>query len=207
MSDWARVAVPSKGSLFVESDNTEHLIAPDDRYHAVCGAVLPKGYKEGLWGRQVWRLRTDACKACVSYLARPRVADSDPVIDRIRKLLALAGSPNEAEAALASQRAQELLAKHNLEIGVVDRAGTRDIEEMETELSVDNGVSWNYVWDVKAACDEMFDVRSSWRRDWAGRGIRWKIVFVGLGANVEAAMLTFSYLCASIDTLTAQRRE
>lgn len=38
----------------------------------------------------------------------------DKLIDTIRKLLALAGSSNESEAALALERAQALLLKHNL---------------------------------------------------------------------------------------------
>ena len=39
----------------------------------------------------------------------------DKVIDKIRKLFALAGSPNEAEAALAMEKAHELLRLHNLQ--------------------------------------------------------------------------------------------
>lgn len=37
------------------------------------------------------------------------------VLDRVRKLLALAGSPNPHEAALAAQRAQALVSRHRLE--------------------------------------------------------------------------------------------
>lgn len=41
---------------------------------------------------------------------------SDPaILDRVRKLLALAGSPNLHEAAAAAGRAQELIARHRLE--------------------------------------------------------------------------------------------
>lgn len=42
------------------------------------------------------------------------------IIDRIRKLLALATSDNEAEASLAAQKAQELLVKHNLSMSQVE---------------------------------------------------------------------------------------
>ena len=41
------------------------------------------------------------------------------LIERIRKLLALAESPNEHEAALASERAQALLAEHKLSLAQV----------------------------------------------------------------------------------------
>ncbi|MEQ1565975.1 MAG: DUF2786 domain-containing protein [Myxococcota bacterium] len=39
----------------------------------------------------------------------------DPVVDRVRKLLALAGSPNVHEAAAAAARAQRLIEAHRLE--------------------------------------------------------------------------------------------
>jgi len=42
-------------------------------------------------------------------------ADTDRVIDRIRKLLALAGSPNQHEAEIAMRKAHELMLRHNIE--------------------------------------------------------------------------------------------
>jgi hypothetical protein len=41
-------------------------------------------------------------------------ADGDRVLDRIRKLLALAGSPNQHEAELAMRKAHELMLRHNI---------------------------------------------------------------------------------------------
>lgn len=38
----------------------------------------------------------------------------DKLIQKIQKLIALSASPNEAEAALASERVKELLVKYNL---------------------------------------------------------------------------------------------
>lgn len=40
----------------------------------------------------------------------------DKIIDKIRKLMALAGSPNEHEALLAMEKAQSLIAEHKIEM-------------------------------------------------------------------------------------------
>jgi hypothetical protein len=44
------------------------------------------------------------------------------VLDRIRKLLALAGSPNQHEAELAMKKAHELMLRHNIEVARVNVA-------------------------------------------------------------------------------------
>jgi hypothetical protein len=49
--------------------------------------------------------------------------EPDRIVERVRKLLALAGSPNEHEARAAMAAAQRLMLKHNLE--VAGRAGAR----------------------------------------------------------------------------------
>jgi hypothetical protein len=51
---------------------------------------------------------------------------SDRVLDRVRKLLALAGSPNLHEAEAAMQRAHELMLRHNVEAAAA--AAARDFE-------------------------------------------------------------------------------
>lgn len=48
------------------------------------------------------------------------------VVDKIEKLLALAGSDNENEAKAAMMKAQELLAKHKIDKGQI---GRREEEE------------------------------------------------------------------------------
>jgi len=44
----------------------------------------------------------------------------DKILERIQKLFALAGSPNENEAAVAAQKAQELLTLHKLELADIE---------------------------------------------------------------------------------------
>jgi hypothetical protein len=54
----------------------------------------------------------------------------DKLIDKIKKLLALAESGNEHEAKLAAQRATELLTKHNLNMQQVQRSNDYTEEEL-----------------------------------------------------------------------------
>jgi hypothetical protein len=59
-------------------------------------------------------------------------ADREKLIERIRKLLALAdNNPSESEAAAALERASAIMAEHNLTMAHVDALGTGDerIEE------------------------------------------------------------------------------
>ncbi len=59
--------------------------------------------------------------------AGPPVPHADPIgvdraVDRIRKLLALAGSPNQHEAETAMRRAHELMLRHNIEAAGAERS-------------------------------------------------------------------------------------
>ena len=48
------------------------------------------------------------------------------IVDKIQKLLALTESSNEHEAALAAEKAHELLAEHNLSMAQVESAGKKE---------------------------------------------------------------------------------
>jgi len=58
-------------------------------------------------------------------------AEMERVVERVRKLLALAArNPNEAEATAAAAKAQELLAFYNLDMATVENvAGTSGARE------------------------------------------------------------------------------
>jgi len=58
--------------------------------------------------------------------------DRDALLEKIRKLLALAGSPNQAEAESAAAKAQELLAAYNLDMADVLKTGDRS--EIKEEI-------------------------------------------------------------------------
>jgi hypothetical protein len=119
----------------------------------------------------------------------------NPIIDKIRKLQALAnGATTEAEAALAASRVQELLAKHNLDLGLValnEDPGIRQTTEREWRRAPE------YISILASTCDVLFDVLHYRQGSKFGRAY----VFVGLKANVEAACLTFEYLIDSVESL------
>lgn len=117
------------------------------------------------------------------------------IIEKIRKIHALAErASTEAEAAVAAARVQELLLKHNLELGEVvlkeDPGGT-----------VEAGRAWHrtpgHATALASACNDMFDVLFYFRGGRAG----WRIVFIGLKDNVEAAAVTYEYLMESVEAL------
>lgn len=62
----------------------------------------------------------------------------DKIIDKIRKLMALAGSPNEHEALLAMEKAQTLIAEHKIEMH-------RVMEEQGPSTSNDPGAKIDQV--------------------------------------------------------------
>ena len=52
--------------------------------------------------------------------------ETAPIIEKIKKLLALANSSNEHEAALAASHAQRLLSEHNLAMADIEAAHRPD---------------------------------------------------------------------------------
>lgn len=56
---------------------------------------------------------------------------ADALVEKVRKLLALAESPNENEAALAAEKAQEFMLRHGIDMAQVAASGGR------TTISVD----------------------------------------------------------------------
>jgi hypothetical protein len=61
---------------------------------------------------------------------------TDTLVEKVRKLLALADSPNENEAALAAEKAQELMLRHGISMAQVAQASGKD-----KVLSVDEAQS------------------------------------------------------------------
>lgn len=121
----------------------------------------------------------------------------DKVKEIIRKCLALSSSPNEHEASLAMERAQELLLKYNLsEADVAAKEGRGSPEMVE----------------------ERFDImgRFLWRKDlvhtvaihnfcttyvFMGRGARDTVVIVGRQTNVTGVKEMVSWLLPQMERL------
>ncbi len=98
---------------------------------------------------------------------RCRTAEGRRIIGKITKLLALAGSDNEHEAALAMQRAGELLARHNLEqVRVEERNGYAHLiintgkKRLASHIRVICAILRDYFY-VQVVCSTIYDPRTN----------------------------------------------
>ena len=120
---------------------------------------------------------------------------NEGILDKLRKLHALSkAAGTEAEAANAAARLQELLLKHNLEIGALELG-----QEEGTEQAADRSCFRHDHHMLARCCDVLFQVRSFQSRFKGKR--RGRMIFVGLRANVEVACLTYAYLVESVEAL------
>lgn len=117
------------------------------------------------------------------------------IVEKIRKLLRLAKSSNEHEAALAAAHAQRLLAENNL--------NEEDLAERETPLEAEIAGTDT----VKKPADWLFLLAASV----AGafdcgyfHSSRGKTFFIGVGVDHEVAAFTFGYLYRTINRLATQ---
>lgn len=116
-----------------------------------------------------------------------------PVIEKIKKLLALANSSNEHEAALAAGHAQRLLSEHNL--AMADIETTRQPDKAE---SVETTVSKNlpkWLRHLSAGVSSAFDCQA------VHHPATGKMTFIGVGADVQVAVYTFTYLDRTVRKL------
>ncbi|NEQ35030.1 MAG: DUF2786 domain-containing protein [Okeania sp. SIO3I5] len=119
------------------------------------------------------------------------------LLEKISKLLALANSPNEHEAALAAEKAAELLAQHNLSVADLGQDKDEDI----TKGIVDKTgryVTWK-MWILAGiananGCQAM---RSTYNGE---------MRVVGTEANITVSKSLYEYLTAVIDKLAKQHR-
>jgi hypothetical protein len=121
--------------------------------------------------------------------------DKTPVIEKIKKLLALADSCNEHEAALAAAHAQRLLAAHNLamaDIEAVHKPDTADRIETAVARSLPK-----WVRHLSAAVSSAFDCQA------IHHPALGKMTFIGVGADVQAAAYIFTYLERTVRKLCA----
>lgn len=123
------------------------------------------------------------------------------VLEKIQKLLNLSHDPaNEHEAALAAEKARQLLEKHNLSTGEIKLEG---MASSEVRIPVAARIAPYFVILVKS-CDLMFDTESiQVTNAWSGNS--W-YVFCGLPQNVETAKTVLFYFLDSIRSLARARR-
>lgn len=131
----------------------------------------------------------------------------DKIVERVRKLLALAKSANEHEAALAAFKAQELLTEYNLKLD--------DVKEGDTEELIIDGemVSDSRPWRRAMAANlaRLYFCSYHYRYVYAGTAkracgyIRYdRHHFAGAPHNVAVCKSIFAYLCDTIDRLAKE---
>jgi Protein of unknown function (DUF2786) len=109
------------------------------------------------------------------------------IIDRVKKLLALAESDNEHEAALAASMAQDLMMQHRLELAQIQANVEVAPEILEKMVCKYPRLVWKkrLAQAVADSCDLGVFVR--------GRRSR-QLMFVGTSSGVELAEFLFVYL-------------
>jgi len=121
--------------------------------------------------------------------------DKEKIVDRIRKLLALAQSDNEHEAASAAANAQRLLSEHNLSMDQVEleaEAGSAKFIHVPLPSRL---APWTI--QLFASVAEAFDCRGL-QEPCQKRGL-----FVGVGADPKVAAFTFDYLERALKKLSS----
>lgn len=137
----------------------------------------------------------------------PAAADApegDRILDRIRKLLALAGSDNRNEAELAMQKAHELMLRHNVDAprtAIDGRYVVRQVGNPEKRGTRVEGA-------VLALLAELFFVKvivvPVWLPRLGKRGSAYEIS--GTRPNVDMAEHVYSFLLATADRLWRENR-
>ena len=119
--------------------------------------------------------------------------ETNPVIEKIKKLLALSNSCNEHEAALAASHAQRLLSEHNLAMADIHTEQKPDKADRVETTSAKTLPKW--VRHLTASISSAFDCRA------IHHPANGKLTFIGVGADVQIAAYTFSYLDRSVRKL------
>jgi hypothetical protein len=116
-----------------------------------------------------------------------------PIIEKIKKLLALANSSNEHEAALAASHAQRLLAEHNLAMADLETAQKPDKAD-KVETAVSKSLP-KWMRQLSAGVSIAFDCQA------IHHPASGKMTFIGVGTDVQIAVYTFTYLERTIRKL------
>ncbi len=90
--------------------------------------------------------------------SQPGDSKSDRLVARIRKLLALAESPNQHEAENAATAAQKLMLRFNIEVGAVDEPSQHAFRH----LGKPSGRTYEYQRRVSVILGEHFFVQAIW---------------------------------------------
>ena len=122
--------------------------------------------------------------------------------EKIKKLLSLSKSPNENEASLALNKAQELLRKHNLSIEEIYSFTVDNVQE-DTVFSGKRIPSW-IGWLASTIADifevSTFTVSHCRRNAYSTRIIQSNVQFVGFEVDIMIAKHCFEYIRRGIES-------
>jgi Protein of unknown function (DUF2786) len=136
--------------------------------------------------------------------ADPSATGTDRVLDRIRKLLALAGSPNQHEAEMAMRKAHELMLRHNIEA-----TATRALHDYSIRhLGDPNKRRTRVESEVASLLSEFFFVKVIRVPVYLPQHGKSGMVFeiAGTHPNVEMASHVFAFLVATAERLWQANR-
>ena len=119
--------------------------------------------------------------------------DHNPIIEKIRKLLALSNSCNEHEAALAASHVQRLLSEHNLAMADIETTQKPDKADRVQTTVARTMPKW--VRHLSAGVSSAFDCQA------IHHPATGTMTFIGVGADVQIAVYTFTYLDKTIRRL------
>lgn len=119
--------------------------------------------------------------------------EKTPIIEKIKKLLALANSSNEHEAALAASHAQRLLSEHNLAMADIEAAHKSD-KAGKVETTVSKTLP-KWLRHLSAGVSTAFDCQAIHHPSTG------KMTFIGVGVDVQIAAYTFTYLDRTVRKL------
>ena len=130
--------------------------------------------------------------------------EAERALDRIRKLLALAGSPNQHEAEMAMKKAHELMLRHNIEEAQTRRDGLYEVRHLGNPHKRGTRVEA----EIAGLLAESFFVkviRVPMYLPLAGKsGQVYEIA--GTHANVEMAAHVYAFLIATAERLWRENR-
>ena len=122
---------------------------------------------------------------------------TDKILDRVKKLLALAESDNEHEAAVAAGAAQRLLLEYNLTISDLSKVTKEDSSIEEKAIDVQGRLS---AWRL-TLCEGI--VRAFGCRVLISKGYgKTSLLVVGAPNDVAVAQVTYEYLTDVVNKLT-----
>ncbi len=119
--------------------------------------------------------------------------EQNSIIEKIRKLLALSNSSNEHEAALAASHVQRLLSEHNLAMADIETSQKPEKAD-RIETSAAKALP-KWVRHLCAGVSSAFDCQA------IHHPATGTMSFIGVGADVQIAAYTFSYLEKTIRRL------